>query len=276
MAFNIQTHRDTVTVVADETQRLLKAFQTWPEASWRRPTYCPDWQAADAVAHLATGGDFYAQVIASGRTGNPQLPWGARDAAGARAGRTAASKKLVDAGPAALLDGFQQGAAKLQDAFESLRDDELSQVAWHPRGLVPIGLWAGMRLNELVVHDWDIRQPHETNASLSDTALLAMLTVLPDMQKQFLEQRITDGLDGVHVLQAGEASWAFIVHGKTVTYQAAAPATWDTCLRADAQRLILLTMGRANVDSSLQEGALVVAGNADQGRQLCATLFRTF
>lgn len=275
MTFNIQTHRDTVAVVAAETQRMLAAFRDWPEAYWHRPTFCPGWQAADAVAHLATGGEFYAQVIASGRTGNPRLPWGASDAAGARAGRAAASQKLVDAGPAALLDGFQQGAAKLQEVFESLRDDELSQVAWHPRGLVPIAAWAGMRLNELVVHDWDIRQPHETHARLSATALSAMLTVLPDMQRQFLEQRLTDGLDGVHVLRAGEASWAFTVHGKTVTSQSPPPAIYDTCLRADAQRLILLTMGRANVDASLHEGALAMTGNADQGRQLCATLFRT-
>lgn len=276
MAFDPKEQLANIAIVADETARLIQAFHAWPESRWQRPTYCPGWQAADAVAHLATGGDFYAQVIATGRRGTPQLPWGASDAAGARAGRAAASKKLVEGGPTALLTGFEQSAAKLQEVLESLREDDLTQVAWHPRGLIPLGYWVGMRLNELVIHGWDIRQPHEANAGLSATALQAMLTVLPEMQVQFLEQRLADRLDGVHVLRAGATSWAFTVRGKTVTYQAQAPAAFDTCLSTDAESLILLTMGRADTAMKRHSGALTVVGNAERGWHLCETLFRAF
>jgi uncharacterized protein (TIGR03083 family) len=143
--------------------------QSWPETRWQLPTHCLEWQAADAVAHLATGGDFYAPVIAAGCQGEPRLPWGASDAAGTRAARAAASQRLVDGGPTALIEGFQQGAAQLQGVLELLQAAGLSKVAWHPCGLVPIGSWVGMRLTELVVHDWDIRQPHaDPRTSRSD------------------------------------------------------------------------------------------------------------
>jgi uncharacterized protein (TIGR03083 family) len=275
MTCDLQTQLGNIAAVASETARMAEAFRRWPVAYWQRPTYCPGWQAADAVAHLATGGDFYAQAIAAGRRGAPELPWGARDAAGARAARAEAVNQLMAAGPAALVAGFEQGAAKLQDILTSLRPDELSRVAWHPRGLTPIGRWIGMRLNELVIHDWDIRQPHEANAGLAPTALAPLLTVLPEFHRQFLERRGTDGMDGVYGIRAGTASWAFTIRGTTVSYAAPPPAKCDAWVSADADSLILLSMGRADVAAKRQSGALTITGHAAQGQQLCATLFRS-
>jgi uncharacterized protein (TIGR03083 family) len=276
MAFDPKTQIANIAVVARETARIERALQGWSEARWQLPTYCPGWRAADAVAHLATGSDFYAQVIAAGRQGVPQLPWGASDGAGMRAARAAASKKLTDGGPVALLAGFQQGAAALQEVLASLQEADLSKVAWHPRGLVPIGSWVGMRLMELVVHDWDIRQPQENPARLAPTAFPAMLTTLPEMHTQFLTQRLAGDLNGVHVLRAGDMAWAFRIQGKTVTYLASAPTTYDTCLSTDAESLILLSMGRADMEAKRHSGALTIEGEATKAQQLCETLFRTF
>jgi hypothetical protein len=80
--------------------------------------------------------------------------------------RLAAVNKLLEGGPAELIAGFGAGSAQFQEILESLRGDDLAKPARHPRGLMPIGCWIGMRLNELVIHDWDIRQPHEAKASL--------------------------------------------------------------------------------------------------------------
>jgi uncharacterized protein (TIGR03083 family) len=274
LTFDLPQHLAHVAVVARETARMAQDFRNWPEAYWQRPTYCPGWLAQDAVAHLATGGDFYAQVIAAGRGGKPQLPWGASDAAGARTARAAAVEKLIAAGPAAVAAGFEQGAAKLHEVLAALTQEDLAKVAWHPRGLVPIGGWTGMRLNELVVHDWDMRQPHEANAKLAPTALSAMLTVLPEFQRKFLEQRATDGLDGVYVLRAGTATWAFTIQGRTVIYQARPPAAFDAYVSAEADSLILLTMGRADATAKRHRGALTLSGNIEKAERLCATLFR--
>ena len=276
MAFNAREQLANIPVVAHETARLAQAFRSWPQNYWSRPAYCPGWTAADAVAHIATGGDFYAQVITSGRSGAPTLPWGASNQEEARAGRQAAVQKLLDGGPSALVQGFEQGGAQLQAVLESLQEPDLAKVALHPRGLIPIGAWVGMRLLELSVHDWDMRQPYETPAHLSPTAVPALLRVLPEIQLQLLERRVTAGLDGVYVLCAGAAVWGLTIQGQTVTYQAVAPAACDAGLSTDAESLILLTVGRADVTEKMQSGALTLTGNAEQGKQLCATLFRTY
>jgi len=274
MAFDTHAQLATIPVVGRETTRLAHILRSWPQNYWSRPTYCPGWTAADAVAHLTMGGDFYAQVITAGRSGEPIFPWGVKTPEEVRAVRQAASKKLIDGGPAALVEGFEQKGAQLQAVLESLQESDLARVARHPRGLIPIGLWSGMRLVELSAHDWDMRQPHETPAHLSPSALPALLDFIPEMQLRFLQQRASDGLDGVYALRAGDTAWGFSVRGQTVTYQPAAPAACDTTLSTDAESMCLLTLGRADVDARLRSAALTISGNADKGQQFCATLFR--
>jgi maleylpyruvate isomerase len=276
MAFNAREQLAYIPIIANETARMVQMLRSWPESYWSRPTYCPGWTAADAVAHLATGGDFYAQVITSGRSGEPQFPWGANSLAEFREARQAAVQKLLNGGPAAVLAGFEQAGAKLQAVLESLQEADLTKVALHPRGPIPIGSWIGMRILELTAHDWDIRQPHETNAHLSPTAVPALLSALPELQAQLLGMRVTEGLDGVYVLRAGDAAWGFSIQGKTVTPLAGVPRECDVRLSADAESMILLTVGRADVTEKLQSAALTITGNVEQGKQLCATLFRAY
>ena len=276
MALNARAQLANIPVIANETARMVQTFRGWPRSYWSRPTYCPGWTATDAVAHLATGGDFYAQVITSGRSGEPTLPWGANSQAEAREARQAAVQKLLDGGPAAVLIGFEQAGAKLQAVLESLQDADLTKVALHPRGRIPIGSWIGMRILELSAHDWDIRQPHETHARLSPTAVPALLSAMPELQGQLLGLRVTEGLDGVYALRAGEAAWGFTIQGKTVTPRQGTPGECDVGLSTDAESMILLTVGRADVTEKLQSAALTITGNVEQGKQLCATLFRTY
>ena len=62
MALTAREQLANIPVIANETARMVQALRSWPQSYWSRPTYCPGWTAADAVAHLATGGDFYAQA----------------------------------------------------------------------------------------------------------------------------------------------------------------------------------------------------------------------
>jgi hypothetical protein len=185
-------------------------------------------------------------------------------------------KKLLDGGPTVVLAGFEQAGAKLQAVLESLQEADLTKVALHPRGRIPIGSWIGMRILELSAHDWDIRQPHEPHAHLSPTAVPALLSAMPELQVQLLGLRMAEGLDGVYALRAGDAAWGFTIQGKTVTPLRVAPRECDVGLSTDAESMILLTVGRADVIEKLQSRALTITGNAEQAKQFCATLFRAF
>ena len=268
--------RDQIAVVGKQTEVMAAAYGRWSESDWQRDTFCEGWKAADAVAHLVTGADFYTQVIESGRTGTPGKPWGVTNVDEFRVARGDAGKKLTAAGPAAVLQAFSESAATLQGVLESLQDGELSELAWHPRGLVPIRGWVGMRLIELGVHDWDIRQPNESAAGLSPTVLPALLEVLPDMQAQFLGQRAGADLAGTFGFHAGGSAWGIRLHEGTASYLPQAPPDCDAALHTDAESMILLTMGRVGLEAKRAAGALTVSGDPGKGEQLCATLFRAF
>ena len=270
------TVRDQIAVVGRQTEVMARAYGEWSDADWQRDTFCEGWKAADAVAHLVTGADFYTQVIESGRTGTPGKPWGVTNLEEFRAARGDAGKKLTAAGPAAVLQAFSDSAAELQGVLESLQDGELSEMAWHPRGLVPIRGWIGMRIIELGVHDWDIRQPNETDAGLSPTVLPGLLEVLPDMQAQFLGQRAGADLAGTFGFHAGDKAWGIRLQDGTASYLPQVPSNCDAGLHADAESMILLTMGRVGLEAKLASGSLSVTGDAGKGQQVCATLFRAF
>jgi hypothetical protein len=40
--------------------------------------------------------------------------------------------------------------------------------------------------------------------------------------------------------------------------------------------MVLLSLGRADIEAKLQRGALTISGDVEKGRQLCAILFRAF
>src|SRR5207302_4475059 len=113
-----------------------------------------------------------------------------------------------------------------------------------------------MRILELSAHDWDIRQPHETHAHLSPTAVPALLRCMPELQAQLLGLRLTEGLDGVYALRAGDAAWGFTIQGKTVTPLQGTPRACNVGLCTDAESMILLTVGRAAVPEQQQRAAL--------------------
>jgi len=99
---------------------------------------------------------------------------------------------------------------------------------------------------------------------------------MPELQVQLLGLRLTEGLDGVYALHAGDVAWGFTIQGKTVTPLQGAPLQCDVGLSTDAESMILLTVGRADVTEKLQSAVLTITGNVKQGKQLCATLFRAY
>ena len=198
--------------------RMTRALRSWPQSYWSRPAYCPGWTAADAVAHLASGGDFYAEALTLGRGGEPKLPWGASTMEEFRAVRQAAVQKLLDGGPTAIVRASSKPAQSCKLSWSPAEESDLAKVAGiHVERLIPLGSWISMRLLELSAHDWDIRQPHEPDAHLSPTAVPALLSGMPELQLRLLRLRVREGLDGVYALSAGTAAWGFMIQGKNVT-----------------------------------------------------------
>ena len=73
------------------------------------------------MAHLATGGDFYAQVITSGRSGEPKFPWGANSPAEVREARQAAVEKTPGRWSRGRDGGFEQAGPNYKPSWSRSR-----------------------------------------------------------------------------------------------------------------------------------------------------------
>lgn len=231
---------------------------------------------ADMVAHLATGADYHTEVLTSGLRGKPAWPWGAANLDEVRAIRAVAVQALCDGGSEALLSEFETAANRLQAVLESLAVSDLDKMALYPRALIPLGQWAGMRLIELVVHDWDMCQPYEQSVSLTLFAVPAVLKILAETQMRFLSYRLPAGMSGVYAMSAGDTGWAFQVQGQRASYQQGVPEAFTTRLHTNPEYLILLTLGRLDLDTLLASGGCRLTGSAEAGRLFFDKLFSPY
>ena len=184
---------EPVAFIGEEAGRQAEGFRIWPEADWKRPTFCEGWTRKHIVAHAVLGTGFYAQVVASGVQGKPQPPFGASDRETFLQHRNDRLAGLFDLAS--------------DRPVESLSLDDLRFPAWHPMGKIPVGHFAGMRLHELALHDWDIRVAEDPGAALRTHLLTPLLRALPLMQARFLNLRpAAEAPDGRFRLVPSEAA----------------------------------------------------------------------
>lgn len=167
-----------------------------------------------------------------------------------------------------MLDGFANAVHQHQELLASLQLSDLATMARYPRGLVPVGEWIGMQLIELIVHEWDMREPVEPDARLVSFAVEPVLKVLPETHLRFLSHRLEGNdasmlKDGGYRICAGSMEWVFRIRSQRVTYEAGSSVPYRTSFYADPETLILLTLGRLDVASQLAIGACRFEGHPD-------------
>ena len=268
MAFNPDEQLATIPTVADLSAHMIETFRTWSDDDWNRDSCCAGWTRADVVAHVTTGTDYRTQVLKLGLADQPIFPWNAVSLDEVRQIRAKAAAELSSGGPQMLLDGFTNAVKAHQDVLASLQRSDLAKMARYPRGLVPIGEWIGMQLIELIVHEWDMRRPHDAAAQLVDFAVAPVLNVLPETHMRFLSHRLADNPDvalndGDYRLCAGSMAWTFRIRNQRITLEDDSALPYATSFYTDPETMILLTLGRLDVAAQLAAGTCRFEGRPD-------------
>ncbi len=209
------------------------------------------------------------------------FPWGASSLEQVRDIRAQAVQTLCQRGPEALLDGFANAVHRHQEVLENIEQADVAKMARYPRGLVPVGEWIGMQLIELLVHDWDMRKPRDDLAQLAAFAVEPVLTLLPETQLRFVSHRLADAgtfdlKDGGYRICAGASAWTFRVRDRAASYEATPQDSPTTSFYADAEALILLTLGRVDAASQLAAGTCRFEGHPEIDTSLYDLIFSPY
>lgn len=267
-----------VALVKSETERLSACWRGFSDARWEVDTFCPGWGAQHAVSHLATGADFYTNSIRRALEGLPPEPLYGNNVKEFFAIRAAKGEELMALPREEMMDAFDASAAEVNEALADITADDIGKLGFHPRGLTRLDAWIGLRLVELVAHDWDIRYGEDAEACASAEGVQGVMTFLPASQSRLFGVRENPPFDGRFLFRSTtpDRAWTLTVAGEKAEESSDVSGSHDAIITADGEAHFLLLYGRAKRGVMEASGRLGVEGDAESANELLCVLYTNY
>ena len=160
-------------LAGDIHQRLSNA----PTESLNGPTACSEWDVGAVAAHLTGGAMRQRDAMLRGRDGHGGPPPGEETQPSpdqVQQSNATSNVQMREELGANLLDSFQQRYQELDDLLQGW--DDWSIGCWHRRrGTITAESYVDLRIQELVIHDWDIRSGGQGVGELDAEGAVALL-----------------------------------------------------------------------------------------------------
>lgn len=177
-----ETVTDRVAVARSLTSSLRDFVSGLSADQLARASACSEWQVIDVVSHLVGGAERQLASVQRGRAGQsgpPEgfVPLGNDELSATNAQRDIERRQQLEGG---ILDAFDSGYAELYEELDQFGPDDWSTPCWHlRRGAMPAADYVDLRIQELAIHDWDIRSAFDPDASINPQSLPALLDMSP-------------------------------------------------------------------------------------------------
>ena len=232
-----------------------------------RPSACDAWQVRDVASHLIGGAERQLESMRRGRAGESGPPEGFQPQDTTAVSTTNAGRdierreRLGDS----LLTAFDAAYAELAqelDGFASSGD--WGTLCWHMRrGAMPASDYVELRIQELVVHDWDMRSALDDGASLDPRGIPALMDASP----KWLGMTFRPGprLDAPVTFRfdTGGKNLTVTVEGDRFEFQddAEGESAADLVLACQPEDYLLFIYGRIGGQQALDSGTLTADGD---------------
>jgi len=270
----MDSHQQRLSSLNSVSASLKQYLTSLPAEGWAKPSACARWQVADLVAHLVNGAESYFSSVSRGLRGDTSAPPGRLPAGSDTA---VSSAERIAAGAIALreqlgdrlFDRFDATDRQLATLLAGLSPADQQRPCYHGGGIVSAANFVDLRLNELTVHDWDIRSSLEPQARLATQGLPSTLLMFS------------------RSLAAGSVRWAFwpgprlaapvryrfevkepipvradlVVDGDQVGLEVPGEDEANATLRCSTETFVLLMYGRITPAAAVGLGRLSVEGD---------------
>ena len=228
---------------------------------------CEAWTVRDVAGHLTNRAERQIASMTRGRTGDSAPPAGFTAPANTMAMSAANADADVEYTQSlgdTLLPTFAARYRDLRQLLDSFGGDDWRCACWHPRwGTMTAREYVSQRIQELAIHDWDIRSALDANAGLHPDAI----PVLLGMSAHWLRAAYNPG----DAPPTGEVRYRFALSDAKAMDVLVGPdgaqagpglhqGAVDLTVECDANTYLLLAYGRLNLDTALASGRLRAAG----------------
>ena len=142
------------------------------------PSACDEWQVQDVLGHLIGGAERQLDSMRRGKNGESGPPEGFTPLDSSTTSATNAQRDIQrrqNLGDG-LLAAFDDYYSQLYDVLDDFQPDHWETLCWHlRRGPMPAREYIELRIQELAIHDWDMRKPLEPHPALNPDSLDALL-----------------------------------------------------------------------------------------------------
>ena len=231
---------------------------------WELPSACAEWQVQDVVSHLIGGAERQAGSMERGRAGDSNPPAGFAPPEPAALSATNAQRDIDRRNEMAghILQSFDASYEKLHHEFDQFGESSWDTLAWHVRrGAMTAASYVELRIQELAIHDWDIRSAFQPNAGLDPDCV----PVLIDMSPRWLgmcfrpSERLPKPV--AYRFDTGSGIYKMIVTGEAFEMDVGETPQADLSLSATGEQYLLFTYGRLTATDGIASGKLTVLGD---------------
>ena len=254
--------------LSDDIHRRLS--DVTPEAL-NGPTACSEWDVGTVAAHLAGGATRQRDAMLRGRDGHGGPPEGEETLPTAdqvqQSNAVNNVQTRIEWGDA-LLDHFQQNYSDLDDLLQGW--DDWSIGCWHRRrGTISAESYVDLRIQELVIHDWDMRSGGAGEGELDSEGAAALLPASEMWYQLCFRPSAPLTTPVTYRFDIGEPGGATLRHdvaitGDTFTISECSPDRRpDLTVRADAGAYLLCLYNRVDWNTAKRAGRIRVSQTPD-------------
>ena len=238
------------------------------------PSACTEWEVQDVIAHLIGGADRQIENMTRGKGGDSGPPQAVTQGDGSAAPNLGAQRDMHwrESMGDGLLAGFDDYYARLYEVFDAFHQDGWDTPCWHQRrGAMPAWEYLELRIQELAIHDWDMRKALEPAPSIhpdSIDSILGFATKWLGMCFQPSERLETPVVYEFDLAPPNDTSIILRVNGDS--FEALSPEDapedrWTVC--AEASTFILFIYGRITGQEALDANEFAITGDAGPLKQ---------
>ena len=234
---------------------------------WELPSACAEWQVREVVSHLLGGAERQAESMERGRGGDSNPPAGFVPPEPAVISATKAQRDIQRRSQLAgnILEFFDASYERLHQEFDRFGDISWDTLCWHMRrGAMTAASYVELRIQELAIHDWDIRSALKPDAGLDPASVPVLLAMSPTWLGMCFRPSAPLPKPVVFSFEVGPEEprqYRVSVTGdafEMVPGQALQP---DLSLAAAAEQYLLFTYGRLTAAEGIRSGRLSVRGD---------------
>ena len=265
--FSIESQIELVKTLASSISS--RAASLTPE-QLALPSACAEWQVQDVVGHLVGGAERQIDAMQRGRAGDSGAPEGftPMDSSAVSATNAQRDIQLRERLGDGLMAAFDDHYARLYQLLDDFHPDGWDTLCWHMRrGAMPASEYIELRLQELAIHDWDMRKALEPDPSLHPDCIDSLLGFAPKWVAMCF--RPGSKLDAPVVYEfdlapPNDVSIIVKVDGNSfevLTPEGAPEDRWTVC--AEASAFLLFIYGRVTGREAIAANEFAISGDQE-------------